>query len=296
MKPHDSIQFSHHIARNLWRTGVCALAIIAGVLCTAQGTTAQIATSTALTATTTIEELAVTAPPIPQELFHAQFELAQNSLTAGAHVTTTPGVEIELPRTTSTPLTLDLLQLFPEELPPVAWSATTTTTTVWQIDVTSPVIKPWIPSAPIKITLPVTGPYYKKKIISFWDNRLSQWRNLASTTDFERNAVSALYPLPYGRFIVRESETIYEGIASWYKWKNCNCAAFRFMPKKSILKVTNISPSARKGKSVTVRVNDYGPEEWTERLIDLDYVAYRAIGLPRGGIMPVRVELIDKSK
>jgi len=292
MKPHNPTQLSQNIARNLWRRGVCALAIVAGALCATQGANAQIATSTALTATTTIEELAETIPPVPQELFHARFELSQNSLTAGAQVTTTPGVEIKLPRTASTPLTLNLLQLLPEELPLDAWNATTTTTTVWQIDVTSSVIKPWLPSAPIKITLPVTGPYYKKKIISFWDNRLSRWRDLASTTDFERNAVSALYPLPYGRFIVRESETVYEGIASWYKWKNCNCAAFRFTPKKYILKVTNISPSARKGKSVTVRVNDYGPEEWTARLIDLDYVAYRAIGLPRGGIMPVRVEIV----
>ncbi len=292
MKPHHSTRLSQYIARNLLRVGVFALAIVAGILCAMQGTNAQIATSTALTATTTLEELVEETPPVPQELFHAHFELAQNSLAEGARVTTTPGVEIELPRTTSTPLNLDLLQLLPEELPPLAWNATTTTTTVWQIDITSPAIKPWIPPAPIKITLPVAGPYYKKKIISFWDNRLSQWRDLASTTDFERNAVSALYPLPFGRFIVRESETVYEGVASWYKWKNCNCAAFRFMPKKSILKVTNISRSKRQGKSVTVRVNDYGPEEWTERLIDLDYAAYRAIGLPRGGIMPVRVEIV----
>lgn len=254
----------------------------------------QTASTTALTATTSAESLTETpAPILPPELFTAQFSFSQESLTAGAHVTTTPGVEIELPKTTSTPLIIDLLQLLPEELPLDAWSATTTTTTVWQIDVTSPVIKPWIPPSPIKITLPVTGPYYKKKIISFWDSRLWQWRDLPSTTDFDRNTVSAPYPLPYGRFIVRESETVYEGIASWYKWKNCNCAAFRFTPKKTILKVTNISRSKRQGKTVKVRVNDYGPEVWTERLIDLDYAAYRAIGLPRGGIMPVRVEILN---
>ena len=65
------------------------------------------------------------------------------------------------------------------------------------------------------------------------------------------------------------------------------------MPKKTTLKVTNISGSSRHGKTVVIRVNDYGPEEWTRRLIDLDYYAYRQIGLPRGGVMPVRVEILN---
>ncbi|MEW6610987.1 MAG: septal ring lytic transglycosylase RlpA family protein [Patescibacteria group bacterium] len=274
--------------------GACALIAVAwiydGSVLEAR---AQTATSTALIATTTHEVIAEAAPPFTPQLFTAQFELSQDSLALGARVTTTPGVELVLLKTTSTPLTVEIRQLLPEELPLEAWNATTTTTTVWQIDVTSPVIKPWIPTSPLTITFPTSGPYYKKKIISFWDNLRVQWRDLPSTTDFDDHTVSAPYPLPFGRFIVRESETIYEGIASWYKWKGCNCAAFRFLPKKTILKVTNISGSARTGKSVKVRINDYGPEEWTERIIDLDYVAYKKIGLTRGGVMPVRVEVIQ---
>ena len=91
---------------------------------------------------------------------------------------------------------------------------------------------------------------------------------------------------------MRDRASVFEGIASWYRWENGNFAAFRHLSKKSKLKVTNISGSARDGKTVTVTVNDYGPEEWTGRLIDLDYYAYRQIGLPRGGVMPVRVEVI----
>lgn len=251
-----------------------------------------------------------------EKLYSEIFELTSVELADGAVVKTSATTTVELPPASS-PLTVEMKELLPEELPETAW-ATTTTSTVWQIDIKRrcvespstplalrsgnnvvpepveglPCGETWHPTPYLTLTLPAQGPFYFKKVIYFWDGNKRVWRPLPTETDFNTKTVSARYPLPYGRFIVRDHTSIYEGIASWYKWKNGNFAAFRHLPKRTTLKVTNISGSARHNKSVTVRVNDYGPEEWTGRLIDLDYYAYRQIGIPRGGVMPVRVEII----
>ena len=242
-----------------------------------------------------------------------QFLAETFKLMEGSATTTSfgVGVNIPLPQTaTPTPLIVEIKELDFLELPEIAW-ASTTTSTVWQMDIKRkpPLVSPpyqggdgevsleqWLPQKPIAVILPTTGPFYYKKIISFWDDRAHSWRDLPSTTDFDENTVSARYPLGFGRFIIRENSAVFEGRASWYKWKHGNYAAFRFLPKKTKLKVTNISISPRSGKSVMITVNDYGPEEWTGRLIDLEYHAYRHIGIPRGGLMWVRVEPVGKSQ
>jgi len=253
---------------------------------------AQTATTTQLTATSTAFEI-ITDPIPAKQLFTYSFVLKEGqATTTDAGI----GIDIPLPKTaTPTSLLIHTKELGHLELPPIAW-ASTTTSTVWQFDVKSEDGARWVPKKPIKIGLPVSGPYYAKKIVYFWDGNKSEWRALPSETNFEKNIVWASYPLPFGRFIVRDHPAIYEGKASWYRWKNGPYAAFRFLPKKTKLKVTNISKSPRHGKEITITVNDYGPEEWTGRLIDLDYYAYSRIGLPRGGLMWVRVELLKESK
>ena len=76
------------------------------------------------------------------------------------------------------------------------------------------------------------------------------------------------------------------GIASWYRYKHCLCAASTEFKKGSRLMVTRLS----NGKSITVIVNDYGPEEAMNRIIDLDSVAYKQLGPLGSGIMRVRIE------
>lgn len=84
-----------------------------------------------------------------------------------------------------------------------------------------------------------------------------------------------------------ESLTVKNGIASWYAYKKCLCAASRDFKKGTRLKVSRLST----GKSIEVVVNDYGPQLWTGRIIDLDKVAFQALGASLGaGLMPVRVE------
>lgn len=77
-----------------------------------------------------------------------------------------------------------------------------------------------------------------------------------------------------------------EGEASWYAYRGCNCAASRHYPSGTLLKVTDLNTL----NSVVVEVNDYGPEAWTERLIDLDVTAFEQLTEKWRGLTQVRVE------
>ena len=85
-----------------------------------------------------------------------------------------------------------------------------------------------------------------------------------------------------------------QGKASWYAYKKCLCAASPDVPKGSRLLVSREDDPTR---TVVVTVNDYGPErsKHPDRVIDLDKVAFKRIGNPRGGVMNVRVEVIPRS-
>lgn len=65
-------------------------------------------------------------------------------------------------------------------------------------------------------------------------------------------------------------------------------AANRTLPFGTRLKVTNL----RTGKSVEVEVNDRGPFH-SSRALDLSKAAFKAIGNPSRGTMPVEYEIID---
>ncbi|MCX6740406.1 MAG: septal ring lytic transglycosylase RlpA family protein [Candidatus Parcubacteria bacterium] len=82
-----------------------------------------------------------------------------------------------------------------------------------------------------------------------------------------------------------------EGVASWYKYKSCNCAASPDYPKGTKLKVTNVD----NGKSIIVKVNDWGPDRSVHpnRVIDLDVVAFKQIAKKSAGLCKVKVELAE---
>jgi hypothetical protein len=82
------------------------------------------------------------------------------------------------------------------------------------------------------------------------------------------------------------------GSATWYRYKGCLCAASPDVPKGTKLKVSRQDDPT---KSVTVTVNDYGPDRsiFPDRVIDLDRVAFAAIGNPRGGVLQVTVDKIE---
>ncbi len=139
----------------------------------------------------------------------------------------------------------------------------------------------------IEIKYPADSINLKK--IYFWDKGMEKWRELPSKSILERNVVRAPLHLPYARLAIFEDPNIMEvGIASWYKYQDCNCAASPDWPKGSLLKVINLSDN----NYVVVMVNDYGPDRsiHPERVIDLDAVAFEKLAPKWHGLIRVKVE------
>lgn len=138
----------------------------------------------------------------------------------------------------------------------------------------------------VSITLPYYLSSYQGRDLVFWDKRLGEWRRVPSVNNIQRQTVTGRLPFTYAVVGLVENPEVYEGVSSWYAYKACDCAAARFWPKQTRLKVTNLA----NGRSKTVRVNDYGPEEWTGRLIDLDSTVFKSISQLWRGLINVRVE------
>ncbi|MFH0987809.1 MAG: septal ring lytic transglycosylase RlpA family protein [Parcubacteria group bacterium] len=128
--------------------------------------------------------------------------------------------------------------------------------------------------------------------VFFYDNKKKAWVAVA-TGIVDDLSVRATISTQYGKMVVLASNRIMAtGKASWYKYKNCDCAASPDYPKGTKLKVTNLD----NGKSLVVRVNDFGQERdiFPDRVIDLDKVAFAKLGSLRMGILKnVKVEELD---
>lgn len=91
-----------------------------------------------------------------------------------------------------------------------------------------------------------------------------------------------------------EEKNITSGIGSWYdysldgvEWSiNHNTAASRTLKRYSHAKITNIE----NGESVVVFINDYGPERWTGREIDLSSHAFKQLAPLSSGLIKVQIE------
>jgi len=129
----------------------------------------------------------------------------------------------------------------------------------------------------------------------FYNGVSESWEELP-TYKADPEFVKAAFHLPYARLVVLTADdTAKVGHASWYAYKNCNCAASPDYPRGSVLKVTNLDNA----KTVTITVNDYGPDRsiFPERVIDLDKVAFSQIGNLRDGVLRnVKVELVQLSE
>lgn len=82
------------------------------------------------------------------------------------------------------------------------------------------------------------------------------------------------------------------GSASWYALglpapDNLTCASTKF-PRGTYLYVRN----QRNGKSVMCLVNDYGPEAWTNRAVDLSRGSFRLIEDLGRGTTPVEIWVV----
>ena len=130
------------------------------------------------------------------------------------------------------------------------------------------------------------------KDLYFFNGVKQTWELLPSRT-IDEQSVKALIHLPYARLVVlKDIDSLEIGQASWYGYKGCDCAASPDYPKGSVLKVTNLDTQ----ESLEVIVNDYGPDRsiFPQRIIDLDKVAFKALGLLSDGILK-RI-LVEKIK
>lgn len=75
------------------------------------------------------------------------------------------------------------------------------------------------------------------------------------------------------------------GQASWYAYKDCDCAANPWLPKGSRVKVTAVNS----GRSVIVKINDRGPFV-PGRIIDLDKTAFEKIAPLGAGVIDIKME------
>jgi rare lipoprotein A (peptidoglycan hydrolase) len=78
------------------------------------------------------------------------------------------------------------------------------------------------------------------------------------------------------------------GLASWYAFTGKMACASRMFPRGTWLRVT----SKATGKQIFVVVNDYGPQKWTGKMIDLDKVAFEKLASLGAGVIEVKVEEI----
>ena len=118
------------------------------------------------------------------------------------------------------------------------------------------------------------------------------WEELPSVDTPQTNSVRALIHLPYARLAIFEEEIPEVGEASWYAYKQCDCAASPDYPKGTQLLVTSLQDAT---KSVVVTVNDYGPDRSVHpgRIIDLDKVAFAKLISLGMGLLDVRVTILQ---
>jgi hypothetical protein len=85
-----------------------------------------------------------------------------------------------------------------------------------------------------------------------------------------------------------------QGHATWYGYKGCLCAASPDVPKGTRMVVSRLDNPK---KFVVVKINDWGPErdQFPDRVIDLDKVAFKKIANLRSGVVDVKVEVIPKT-
>lgn len=142
------------------------------------------------------------------------------------------------------------------------------------------------PTKPLWLRVHYSAATLDHKGVYFWDKGHQQWVEIPTTDHTQDQSLRAAIHLTYAPIAILADEIPVTGTASWYRYRNCNCAASRHYPAGTLLKVTDIGT----GKSVIVEVNDFGPEEWTGRIIDLDLTAFQQIASKSKGLTTVSVE------
>jgi len=133
---------------------------------------------------------------------------------------------------------------------------------------------------PVRIKLAESTKVQKKLFV--WDEIKNSWQETGSST-VDQMQIKAKENVQNKKFVVLVNDIMEIGQASWYKYKNCDCAASPDYPKGTKLLVRNLDNN----KEVIVKVNDFGPERniFPDRIIDLDKVAFKKIGKTGAGVL-----------
>lgn len=216
----------------------------------------------------------------------AQFASGASAQTA-AEAVPTKAVELKIDYEASAftaPATLNIVsETQPANLP---WEWTALTPAYNYLFATAGLYDPSRPLI-VKIYYQTKNNYFKQ--IFSYDSLSGVWRPIL-THDFpSEKYVTATTDATAGRLIVLSNPDILTvGTASWYKFKNGLFAASPDFVKGTILRVHNLD----NGKFVDVTINDWGPErdKHPDRVIDLDYVAFKKIASPGAGLVAVKIE------
>ncbi|MFA5109091.1 MAG: RlpA-like double-psi beta-barrel domain-containing protein [Patescibacteria group bacterium] len=145
------------------------------------------------------------------------------------------------------------------------------------------------PSRPLKIKINYGKKNNNLKQIFSYDQIAGVWRPILTVDNPLEEYVTATTDALNGRLVVLANPDILAvGTASWYKFKNGLFAASPDFVKGTVLRVHNLD----NGKFVDVTVNDFGPErgKYPERVVDLDYVAFKKIASAGAGLVSVKIE------
>ncbi|MDD3285148.1 MAG: RlpA-like double-psi beta-barrel domain-containing protein [Patescibacteria group bacterium] len=129
--------------------------------------------------------------------------------------------------------------------------------------------------------------YYKQ--IFFFDGSSRQWRPLPSVDNPNNHSLSAKINFPFARVaVLYNNQVLTVGQASWYRFQGGLFAASPDFKKGTVLKVTNLDNN----KSVSVTVNDYGPDRslFPNRVVDLDARAFEKIASLGAGVIDIKIE------
>ena len=135
-----------------------------------------------------------------------------------------------------------------------------------------------------------------KKLYYFQPDSL-QWLPLPTSVDGRTKRATSYTSQDQLTVAVFADQAVTQGLASWYdqsryrsfKYKGGNFAASRTLPKGTKVKVTRV----KTGKSIVVTINDWGPEEYTGRVLDLEKQAYAQLASTGSGEMTITLEVIN---
>jgi len=145
------------------------------------------------------------------------------------------------------------------------------------------------PSRPLEVKIYYDKNDNRQKKIFAYDALSNFWQPLSAQDFPQGKYLQTSTNSLSGRLIVMaNSEVLSVGSASWYKYKNGLFAASPDFAKGSVLRVYNLSNN----KFVDVTINDYGPDRkiHPDRVIDLDYEAFKKIASPSAGLIKVKIE------